>query len=104
MWQFIWGDDDHHDFFEMQNSYVWRHGEHWDFTLYQDWSNNLQLQSRGNLNDELYAAFEAKWKPDDLSYFAALFGAYKAGIRCSGGQCRNLPGFEGMEFVYNQRF
>jgi NADH-quinone oxidoreductase subunit L len=25
----------------------------------------------------------------------AFYGAYKSGIRCSGGQCRVLPGFEG---------
>ena len=25
----------------------------------------------------------------------AFYGAYKSGIRCAGGQCKQLPAFEG---------
>ena len=88
----------------MQNAFVWRHGEHWDFTVYQDWSNNLQISSRGNINENLYAAGEVAWKPNNQRTLRFLAGAYKAGIRCSGGQCRSLPGFEGIEFAYQQDF
>ena len=105
-WQFQWGENpsSHEDFFEMQNAFVWRHGEHWDFTVYQDWSNNLQISSRGNINENLYAAGEVAWKPTNQRTLRFLAGAYKAGIRCSGGQCRSLPGFEGVEFAYQQDF
>lgn len=105
-WKFDWGENEsiNEDFFEMQNAFVWRHGEMWDFTVYQDWSNNLQISSRGNINDNLYGAVEAKWKPDNTRSLRLLAGAYKAGIRCSGGQCRSLPGFEGIEFAYLQDF
>jgi hypothetical protein len=99
-WHFWWGDDSHNDFLTVQSATVWRRGHHWDFTLYQDWSNNTQLQSRGNINDEYYIAGEAKWKKSETENFRLLMGAYKAGIRCSGGQCRTLPGFQGAEFNY----
>ena len=103
-WNFIWGDDTHYDFLEMQNALVWRRGEHWDFIIYQDWSNNTQLTSIGNFTRELYGAFETKYKPNSKEEFRVLMGAYKAGIRCSGGQCRILPGFKGLEFAYRKDF
>ncbi|MEC7984439.1 MAG: hypothetical protein VX278_04710 [Myxococcota bacterium] len=104
MWSFWWGDTEHYDFLEMQNALVFRRGEHWDFTLYQDWSNNTQLTSKGNFTDELYGALEVQYKPTDSKAFRLLMGAYKAGIRCSGGQCRILPGFDGVELAYRQNF
>ena len=103
-WRFWWGDETHHDFLEMQNALVWRRGEHWDFTIYQDWSNNTQLTSTGNFTRELYGAFETKYKPSRTDEFRFLVGAYKAGIRCSGGQCRILPGFKGAELAYRKDF
>ena len=104
MWSFWWGDEDHYDFLEMQNALVFRRGKYWDFTLYQDWSNNTQLTSKGNFTDELYGAFEVRYKPGPERMLRLLMGSYKAGIRCSGGQCRILPGFEGVEFAYKQNF
>jgi len=104
MWNFLWGDETHYDFLEMQNALVWRRGEHWDFTIYQDWSNNTQLTSVGNFTRELYGAFETKYRPTDEEELRLLIGAYKAGIRCSGGQCRILPGFSGLEFAYRKDF
>jgi hypothetical protein len=104
MWNFWWGDETHYDFLEMQNALVWRRGEHWDFTIYQDWSNNTQLTSVGNLTQELYGAFETRYKPTSTEEYRFLVGAYKAGIRCSGGQCRVLPGFKGLELAYRKDF
>jgi hypothetical protein len=103
-WKFWWGDDHHSDFITLQNALVWRHGDQWDFILYQDWSNNTQLQSVGNLTDELYGALELRYKPTNALSIRTLVGAYKAGIRCSGGQCRMLPGFEGGELAVTASF
>ena len=60
-WKFWWGDDQHNDFFTTQNALVYKHNiedRHLDFILYQDWTNNTQLLSTGNINENLYAALE----------------------------------------------
>jgi hypothetical protein len=49
----------------------------------------------GNLSDETYGALEVQVKPDDAWTIKVFYGAQKAGIRCAGGQCRYLPGFDG---------
>ena len=56
--------------------------------------NNLPVQSEGNLQfigDNVYGALEAQYKPSGNITYKAFYGAYKAGIRCSGGQCRACP-------------
>ena len=105
-WKFFWGNNtsEHNDFVTIQNAFVWRHKEFWDFTWYQDYTTNTQLQSRGNITENLYMAGEVKYKPTSDTALKMLFGAYKAGIRCSGGQCRTLPGFEGVEIAYSTNF
>ena len=103
-WKFWWGDDQHNDFLTTQNALVYKHNfstRHIDFILYQDWTNNTQLLSTGNINENLYAAFEVVYSNKKQHIFKLLYGAYKAGIRCSGGQCRTLPGFEGLQFSYS---
>jgi len=104
--RFQWGNNPQgqQDFIEMENALVWKHGTKMDFVFYQDWSNNPLIPSTGNLGDELYGAFEIKYKPKPSTQLAALVGAYKAGIRCSGGQCRTLPGFEGGQISYTTQF
>lgn len=106
MWRFSWGNNpvDHEDFMTMQNAIVWRHGEDIDFILYQDYTTNTQLQSVGNITDEIYLAGEVKYRPSPETSLRVLAGAYKAGIRCSGGQCRTLPGFNGVEVAYSSSF
>lgn len=106
MWKFMWGDNPipHNDFVTMQNAVVWRHGEDIDFILYQDYTTNTQLQSVGNITDEIYLAGELKYRPTPETSLRILAGAYKAGIRCSGGQCRTLPGFNGVEVAYSSTF
>ncbi|MCB9745480.1 MAG: hypothetical protein H6741_28390 [Alphaproteobacteria bacterium] len=63
--------------------------------LYSDFSNDPLIDSTGNITDSLYAAGELQWQPREGTTLKAFYGAYRAGIRCAGGQCRLLPGFEG---------
>lgn len=106
IWKFWWGENPslHNDFMTLQNAVVWRHGEFWDFTWYQDYTTNTQLDSTGNITENLYMAGEVSWKPKANQSLKLLAGAYKAGIRCSGGQCRTLPGFNGAELAYSTNF
>jgi len=103
---FWWGNNpaQQTDFLEMENALVWHHGEQWQFVLYQDWSNNPLVTSDGNLGEQLYGAVEVKYEPRSNTEMRLFYGAYKAGIRCSGGQCRQLPGFEGARFAWTSRF
>lgn len=66
-------------------------------TLFVDTSTNpiVTLARPGNVTDTLFASAELQVKPAPSWTIKALYGAQKAGIRCSGGQCRQLPGFEG---------
>lgn len=96
-YRFGWGTNaqQQEDFVEMANSLTWQHGERMALTFFQDWSNNPLIDSHGNLGDQLYGAAELQWKLTPGVVVRAFYGAYKAGIHCSGGQCRSLPGFEG---------
>jgi len=104
--QFSWGNNlqDQSDYIEMENSIGWLVGEQWIFTLYQDYSDNPLVTSKGNLSDTVYGAAEVAWSPSSNVDFRAFYGAYKAGIRCSGGQCRTLPGFEGARLAMTGTF
>lgn len=114
--RFWWGVNDiqQHDFLEMNNALVWHQGEQWAFIVYQDFTDNPLIQSVGNLSvlddddqgldENLYGAFEVMWHPNPSSTVRAFYGAYKAGIRCAGGQCRSLPGFEGGRVSWQTTF
>ncbi|MCK6505333.1 hypothetical protein L6R53_18355 [Myxococcota bacterium] len=103
---FAWGDNvqQQADFMEMENALAWHRGEKLVFILYQDWSDNPLVQSEGNLAEKLYGAAEVSWEPATNLTLRAFYGAYKAGIRCSGGQCRSLPGFEGARLAMTGTF
>lgn len=100
--RFWWGTNaqQQEDFFETSNSLTWKHGEALAVTVFQDWSDNPLVNSQGNLGEHLYGAVELQWKPTPSTVLRAFYGAYKAGIRCSGGQCRTLPGFEGARVAF----
>ncbi|NCG22059.1 MAG: hypothetical protein GWP91_23840 [Rhodobacterales bacterium] len=49
----------------------------------------------GNLGEHVFGAAELQIKTSSHLTLKAFGGAYKAGIRCAGGQCRVLPGFAG---------
>lgn len=68
------------------------------FTWFTDVTTNPLVDSEGNLDENLYGAAELQVKPASALTVKALYGAQKAGLRCSGGQCRQLPGFEGVRF------
>ncbi len=108
--RFWWGNNEfqQENFLEMNNAVAWHRGEKWVFLVYQDFTDNPVITSRGNIPIEvsstseeappdqyLYGAGEVIWHPNSASTLRFFYGAYKAGIRCSGGQCRSLPGFEG---------
>lgn len=63
--------------------------------LYNDITNDPLIDSVGNLSELVYGAGELQWQPFDGATVKLFYGAYRAGIRCAGGQCRMLPGFNG---------
>lgn len=115
--RFWWGNNplQQTDFLEMNNAIVWHQGEKWAYILYQDFTNNPIITTEGNLSfidpasygqdrDTLYGAFEIMVHPRPSSTLRLFYGAYKAGIRCAGGQCRTLPGFEGARITWQSTF
>ena len=88
----------------MANAITWHRGKTWMLQLYQDWTDNPLIRSEGNLAENLYGALELTYKPRPGSQVKAFYGAYKAGIRCAGGQCRSLPGYEGARVSWQTVF
>lgn len=106
---FQWGDNgsaelQQHDFVDVANALAVKVGSPWAFILYTDYSDNPLVDSVGNLTDTLYAAGEAQWKPGPATTLKVFYGAYRAGIRCAGGQCRKMPGFEGAKLSFSTTF
>ncbi|MEL6347992.1 MAG: DUF6029 family protein [Myxococcota bacterium] len=105
-------------FISMENALVWKRGEKLDLILYQDWTDNplFLADGVGNMDrvvtalfdqdwgENLFLALEAQYKPNPGSELSVFLGAYKAGIRCSGGQCRQLPGLNGGQLTYTTQF
>lgn len=100
-WQ--WGQNliQQRDFVQTTAGFTVQRGSDLAVTLYNDFTNNPLIDSTGNLpiqvggEEPLYGAVEVMVKPTSAITMKAFYGAYKAGIRCSGGQCRQLPGFQG---------
>ncbi|MDP2313894.1 MAG: DUF6029 family protein [Pseudomonadota bacterium] len=100
------------DYTDFSNALAIKVGAPWAFILYTDYSDNPLIQSTGNLSgtlfgeagDSLYGAVEAQWMPNSSTTLKAFYGAYRAGIRCAGGQCRTLPGFEGAKVSLTTTF
>ena len=92
-----WGDNEFQqaDYFESENAFTLQVGKKLWAIWYTDYSDNPLVNSTGNLSDTVYGAAELQVKPTSSWTIKAFYGSYKAGIRCSGGQCRQLPGFEG---------
>ncbi len=103
--RFSWGANaqQQNDFFQSATSLgLGLHGL--TLVVYQDYSNNPLVDSTGNLAENLYGAVEVQYQPDSATTLKLFYGAYKAGIRCAGGQCRQLPGFEGARFSVTTAF
>ncbi len=88
------------DYFETENAVSIQYGSKIGLIGYLDYSDNPLIDTTGNLADDLYGALEIQFKPTSAITMKAFYGAYKAGIRCSGGQCRMMPGFEGARFTF----
>lgn len=106
--RFFWGVNEvqQTDFTSMENALIWHRGERWQFRLYQDFTTNelFLIQSQGNVTENLFLAGELVYEPTGHSELRLFYGAYKAGIRCAGGQCRQLPGFEGARLAWMTQF
>ena len=74
------------------------------FSWFTDFSDNPLVNSTVNLSEGIYGAGELQYKPSTNVTLRASYGAYKAGIRCSGGQCRLLPGFDGARMSVQANF
>jgi hypothetical protein len=72
--------------------------------VYLDSSDNPLVDSTGNVGEDLYLGGELQWMPTSATTLKAFYGAYRAGIRCAGGQCRQLPGFDGAKFSLTTTF
>jgi hypothetical protein len=86
------------DYFESETSYSLAYASDAAFTVYLDYTTNPIVKAsgrQGNINEALFLAGEIQVKPAKAFTIKAFYGAQKAGIRCAGGQCRQLPGFEG---------
>ena len=96
-YRFQWGDNaiQQHDFTTSSLAFATFTQNGWAFIVYNDWTNDPLVDSTGNITDQTYLAGEVQWQPTDSTTLKAFYGAYKAGIRCAGGQCKRLPGFEG---------
>ncbi len=97
---YLWGVNEFQqtDYVEIESGWTIQRGSQVALTWYTDFTTNPLIDSSGNLNDALYGALELQVKPTSALTLKLFGGAYKAGIRCSGGQCRTLPGFEGARF------
>ena len=104
--RFMWGDNpaQQTDFTDMVNALALHATDKWTFILWQDFSDNPLIKSTGNIAENVYGAAEVQFKPSSAVTTSVFYGAYKAGIRCAGGQCRSLPGFEGLRFGLNGSF
>jgi hypothetical protein len=103
--RFQWGENGMPvaDFWEVTNALALHRGEHWSFLVHQDFT-DAAVGSTGNLTEHLYGAAEVLWKPTPALTASLFAGAYKAGIRCAGGQCRNVPDFNGARFSVEGSF
>ncbi len=92
------------DYWEIETGWTLQRGSAVALTWFTDYTTNTLLDSTGNLSERAYGAVEVQVKPTSAMTLKAFYGAYKAGLRCSGGQCRVLPGFDGTRFSVNGTF
>ena len=100
--RFMWGTNafQQSDYTEVEASLSWHLAESLVLVAYVDYSDNPLVKggafgSPGNLGTNVYGAGEVQYKIASRTQVKAFYGAYKSGIRCAGGQCKQLPAFEG---------
>ncbi|MSP54692.1 MAG: hypothetical protein EXR69_03670 [Myxococcales bacterium] len=102
MQAFHWGTNPQQqsDYLDFSGTLAVKIGERLTVLFYNDYSSNPLVKSKGNLEplglgEDEYGALELQYEPTTAVTLKAFYGAYRAGIRCAGGQCRQLPGFNG---------
>ncbi|MEQ1506822.1 MAG: hypothetical protein ABMB14_31635 [Myxococcota bacterium] len=83
------------DYFEAETSWGLAYKSAVALTAFVDTTTNPLVSTTGNVSGPVYAGGELQLKPGKATTLKLFYGAQKAGIRCSGGQCRQMPGFEG---------
>lgn len=108
IYHFWWGENanQQHDFYTSTLALAAHHPSGVSAILYNDFTNDplAQSQAKGNITDDIYMAGELQYMPNDRTQIRVFYGAYKAGIRCAGGQCRLLPAFEGARVAVTTSF
>jgi hypothetical protein len=94
-YEFGAGPKTHDPYIELETAWTVQPNGDWAFIWFTDVTSDPVVDSIGNLAQDVYGAAEIQWKPDTAWTVKAFYGAYKAGLRCAGGQCRLLPGFNG---------
>ncbi len=104
--RYHWGENpvQQQDYTDFSSTAALKIGTPWALLVYADYSDNPLITSTGNVSDNVYMAGEVQWQPTSATTVKAFYGAYRAGIRCAGGQCRSLPGFEGARASFTANF
>lgn len=92
------------DYVELESSLSLMKGSQLALTWFTDYTTNPLVNDIGNLGQNWFGALEVQYKPTPAWTLKAFFGAYKSGIRCAGGQCRQLPGFNGARIAATGAF
>jgi hypothetical protein len=87
----------HADFTEVESSATLTYAGKISFSAFLDHSDDPLVITKGpgNLSETLFGGLELQVEPASAWTIKAFYGAQKGGIRCAGGQCRLLPGFDG---------
>lgn len=104
--QYHWGENpvQQTDYVDVSSTTALKIGTPWALLVYADYSDNPLITSTGNVSESVYMAGEVQWQPTSATTLKLFYGAYRAGIRCAGGQCRSLPGFEGARASFTANF
>ncbi len=104
--RYHWGENpvQQTDYTDISSTTALKIGVPWAVLVYTDFSDNPLITSTGNVSENVYMAGELQWQPTSAMTVKVFYGAYRAGIRCAGGQCRSLPGFEGARASFTSNF
>ncbi|TVQ94590.1 MAG: hypothetical protein EA397_01500 [Deltaproteobacteria bacterium] len=92
------------DYIELESSLSFMKGSQLAVTWFTDYTTNPLVNDIGNLGRDWFGALEVQFKPTPAWTIRVFYGAYKSGIRCAGGQCRQLPGFNGARIAATGAF
>lgn len=100
---FRWGNNgvfQQTDYVEIESGWSVTYKSVLSATVYADRTTNpiILPDSSPNIGANGFLSGEIQVKPDPAWTLKAFYGSQKAGIRCSGGQCRQLPAFDGARF------